>query len=109
MSQLRTSFDEATDGGNNHRLPRHDPRATREDYWWTWATEPTSGRLIVLGPHSTESEAYQDGLTHLGGLPFEVTPLNTRDRLYAKDKLNHIRLEKGGKVEDMMRRAKYKV
>ncbi len=86
----------------------HNP-VTLRDYWWAWATEPESGRLIVLGFYNSENEAYQDAIGKMQGIPFEVVPLKTRDRTYAKAKLNYIRLEKGTAVQDMVKRAKYKV
>ena len=67
---------------------------TLRDYWWAWATEPESGRLIVLGWYNSENEAYQDAIGKMQGIPFEVVPLKTRDRTYAKAKLNYIRLER---------------
>lgn len=93
--------------GNGH--PIKDPRITLRDYWWAWATEPQSGRLIILGWYDSESEAYQDAIGKMQGIPFEVVPLKTRDRQFAKAKLNYIRLEKGTAVQDMVKRAKYKI
>jgi len=86
-----------------------NPLITLRDYWWAWATEPESGRLIVLGWYNSESEAYQDAIVKMQGIPFEVVALKTRDRTYAKAKLNYIRLEKGTAVQNMVKRAKYKV
>lgn len=88
--------------------------ATLRDYWWAWASEPESGRLIVLGWYNSENEAYQDAIGKMHrsngeSIPFEVVPLKTRDRTFAKAKLNYIRLEKGTAVENMVKRAKYKV
>ena len=82
---------------------------TLRDYWWAWATEPESGRLIVLGWYNSENEAYQDAIGKMQGIPFEVVSLKTRDRTYAKAKLNYIRLEKCTAVQDMVKRAKYDV
>jgi hypothetical protein len=92
--------------GNGHS---RNPLTTLRDYWWAWATEPESGRLIVLGWYNSENEAYQDAIGKMQGIPFEVTALKTRDRTFAKAKLNYIRLEKGTAVQDMVKRAKYKV
>jgi len=108
MSQLGT-FSEATKKMSSHN--GHDSRVTSLPYWWTWAIDPTTGGLIILGWSHSEGEAYQEGQSNLTsrGLEFEVTPLRTRNRLYAKDLLNKIRLDRGDKIESLMKRAKYKL
>lgn len=110
MSEIRTSFDEVnTDNG--HRV-KHDPRVTREDYWWAWATDPASGRIIVLGWNGTESDMQREAFEKFGKLgisDFEVIPLRTRERGYARDLCNAQRVDKGIKVEDLLKRAKYTV
>ena len=105
--EARGYWDEVGDQGKA-RLPLNDPRATKRDYYWVWATDPGSGRLIVLGPFLSDNEAQTEGFSKLSGLSYEVTPLNTRDRHYAKDKLNYIRMERGQSMTDVMKRAKYK-
>lgn len=96
--------------GNGHH-PKRDRKITMSEYWWAWTIDSTTGRLIVLGWHSTESEAYQDGQAILArrGLDFEVVSLRTRDRRYAKDLINRIRLDRGDKIGDLMKPAKYKI
>lgn len=83
---------------------------TRTNYWWAWAVDPVDQRLIVLGPSDTEQLARQDGFQNMPNLDFTCTELKTRDRVYARDMINHLRLDQGAKIEDMIRkRAKYKI
>jgi len=107
MSQIGY-FNDAVNGNVYHK---HDAHITSTPYWWAWAIDPTTGRLIILGWGSSESEAYQEGQMSFSsrGLEFEVTSLKTRDRRYAKDLLNKMRLDRGDKISDLMKPAKYKL
>ena len=110
MSEFRSSFDEVV--SDEGYKAKHDPRVTRQEYWWAWASEPASGRIIVLGCNSTESEMQREAFEKFGKLgisDFEVIPLRTRERRYARDLCNAQRVDKGSKLEDLFKRAKYKV
>jgi len=110
MSEFRTAFD-TEDRGNGHE-PKRDNRITREEYWWAWATNPITGGLILLGWNSTENDMQQEAFekfSKLGIADFEVIPLRTRDRRYAKDLCNAKRIDKGVKIENLIKRSQYKV
>ena len=77
-------------------------------YYWILAVEPITGRPVVLGPYSTESEANDVGFNKCGGT-FEVLPLKTRDVGLATKILKHRRFEQSEQLAEVLKRAKHKV
>lgn len=93
--------------GNGHR--KHRTLRIRRDYYWVCAIHKISGRPIVQGPHNTESEANQFGYEHIKDGDFEVYAFPTVNRITARDMFKSKRLERSGLLEDVFKRAKYKV
>lgn len=75
---------------------------------WYWILATQGGRRVLLGPKSTEQEAYQLGYERLPE-NFEVVPLPTRDRAKATSMLKARGFEKGDTLEDSLKRYRHKV
>ena len=95
------------------RIRRKEPRITRRDYYWTWAPNPVKGGLIIFGWYKDEMEAREDvgsKYAKFGVSNYEVTPLKTRDRSYAKAQLYKLWSDKSNTtLEDIMHRAAWSV
>lgn len=93
--------------GNGHRH-RGVPRE-RQVYYWVCAVDKVTGRPVILGPYTNESEANQFGFQKISDGDFVVEAMDTRDRQAAKARFNYKRLEQTGQLEVALKRAKYKV
>jgi hypothetical protein len=96
----------------DHQRARKPSKITRRDYYWAWAVNPVKGGLIIFGPYNDEMEAHEDASPKFSrfGIPsYEVTPLRTKDRRFAKAKLYKLWTDKSSTtLEDIMHRATYK-
>jgi len=77
-------------------------------YYWILAVEGTTGRPVILGPYSSESEA-NDMAFNRCGASFEVIPLQTRDVRSATKILKHRRFEQSEQLAEVLKRARHKV
>ena len=59
---------------------------------WYWVVTSYGGRLVIIGPKSTESEATEFGYLKLD-TEFKVVPLATRDRARATSQIKAKRLD----------------
>lgn len=80
------------------------PDMARRKYYYIRAYY--NGRLIVIGPKSTEEEAYRTGYEKLD-CPFDVIELDTKDRKRATAHFKERRLEETGDLGLALRRAKH--
>lgn len=84
---------------------RYD-RAKREtrQWWWIWVADPQDGRIVVMGPHSTQQDATNEGCNKIGHLPFDVISLPTRERHLARDIIAAKRQGQAARLEDIIRK-----
>ena len=79
--------------------------ASRVTFYWLHGKND-EGRVVVLGPFGSESEAEVIGYDKCES--FEVVPLTTRNLAEANRRLRMSRLEKGDSLSDVLKRAKHK-
>lgn len=79
---------------------------TSKEYYWIIANY--GGRLVVIGPKSTDSEAQSMAYEKLD-VPFEIVPLQTRDRSRATSILKARKLEATGNLGQSIQRARHKI
>lgn len=75
-------------------------------YWWIKATH--EGRLVILGPYSTEGEASGFGFQRLG-TDFEVYDLPTRDKARATSMIKARILKQTSNLDTALQRARHKL
>ena len=79
----------------------------RATYYWISAIK--DGRLVVLGPKTSEQEAFNWGYAKLGDVNFEVNNLPTRDMNAAVRMIKGKLLDKTANLDLSIRRARRKV
>jgi len=75
--------------------------------YWVCAIEKISGRPIVQGPHSDETEARQWGFENIRDNDFEVLQFPTIQKETARDMYKNILLERSKQLPIVFKRAKY--
>ena len=93
----------------NRNNGRRERRRTRRDWFWACAREYTTGRPVVFGPHSTEVEAEQVAIRHLGEGEFVVYAFPTVNKIAARDMFKKKLEEQGSSLTDLFKRARYKL
>lgn len=88
-------------------IEAHRSREHRS-WWWVYVTDPTDGRLVVMGPMTTQQEAANDGFEKVGHLPFETVALRTRDRRVAREMVQVMRRGQGAQLEGILRQRQRK-
>lgn len=78
------------------------------DYYWILAVDSNSSRPIIFGPYESEESARIVGFEKIQGA-FEIYPLETRNKFRARDQLKYKRFERDMNMDDVFKRAKYKV
>ena len=81
------------------------PRLSNEFYYIYCKSE---GKVCLLGPYNSESEANQVAVSKLSGA-YEVIPLKTRDRSRATSILKHRLLTESGDLGEALRRVRHSV
>lgn len=80
----------------------------RDSQIYFWIVANLNGRLVVIGPKSSEDEANEFGYQKLD-VPFDVVPLHTRDRAKATSQVKARRLDATGDLERSIQRARHKI
>ena len=75
-------------------------------YWWIKTTH--EGRLVILGPYGTESEANEFGLEHFGN-NYEAFDLPTRDKARATSMIKARILKQTSNLDTALQRARHKI
>jgi hypothetical protein len=78
-----------------------------QSYWWVCAVDRLSGRPIVQGHHSTESDARQWGFENIRDNDFEVHCFPTINKVAARDFWKSILLERTKSLSTVLQRAIY--
>ena len=75
-------------------------------YWWI-TTHSGDGKLVVLGPYSTEESANDYAFRHLGS-NFEAHQLGTKDVAKATRILKKLFFDRVGNLDQALERARHK-
>lgn len=78
----------------------------RTTYYWVIAN--LHGKLVIIGPKSSGDEANTFAYEKLD-VPFEIVPLQTRDRAKATSQIKAMRLDQTGNLEQSIQRSRHKV
>lgn len=71
-----------------------------------WIVGNYDGRLVIIGPKLTESEAEQYAYQTLT-IPYKIVSLHTRDRAKATSQIKAMRLDQTGDLGGSLRRARH--
>ncbi|MDG6912631.1 MAG: hypothetical protein JRN35_06060 [Nitrososphaerota archaeon] len=77
-------------------------------FYWIVSRRLRDGRLTIVGPKSSQTEAEQFGYEK-NLEPFEVVPLHTRDRGAATSQIKARNLDLTGDLEQSIRRSSHQV
>ena len=75
-------------------------------YWWVYGWH--KNRRIVLGPYSSEDEAYEDGCAKISS-DVKVIPLKTRDEQKASREIRARVLDETRNIDETFRRFRHSV
>jgi len=75
-------------------------------YWWVYGWH--KNRRIILGPYSSEEEAYEDGYAKISS-DVKAVPLRTRDEQKASREIRARVLDETRDIDETFRRFRHKV
>ena len=92
------------------RMPRmpsaYNIPSAKRDYYYIFCK--VDGRVALLGPHNSPDEAYGIATSKLN-TPYEIIPMNTRDRGEATRRLRMILLDRTSDLSASLSRMKHSI
>ena len=79
----------------------------RQPYWWI-VTFTEQGRLVVLGPYESETEANRLGVSKLAG-NFQVIELQTADQAKATKIIKYNLFKESNDLERALQKARHQI